>query len=622
MERAEFDRMVARLEIYSKAHPRGYRLRVLGFALLGYAYLTMVILLLLALLLAAGLSVLYLKALGIKLLVVIGPIVWLVLRGCWVDMSAPKGLVVTRRTTPALFEHIDALRQKLRAPRFHRVLITDDFNAGVMEVPRLGPFGWHARYLLLGMPLLRSVTPDQLDAILAHEFGHLAGGHARFSNWLYRLRIIWSQILGELDKAGSSSVALFKGFFEWYVPRFHAYSFPLARANEFEADAAAVLATSPGALAEALTTTAVVSRYLDAKYWPTVYARTGELPHPSFAPYAGLGEALSDDVSDAEAGVWLRDTLAQTTGTTDTHPALADRLRAFDGVAVFKRPAANASADVLLGAARESLIAKIDEGWRDRVAEAWHQRHLEISEGRARLQQLRDAAAQVPASVSEVIERANLEESHGPGQVTAIALLSERIRLDPGDAALNYWLGVKFVAAGDEAGVSLVEKAISLSDDAIVPGAVALRDFHQARGNEELANRAHARAAERQRLLDLAEAERQTVKLGDKLEAHQLDSDSSAPLYRELRRCGAGKIWLARKPMKYFPEQPLFVLAFTVTPWYWFNSKYRAQNVQRRIVEEVALPERTIVVCTDGEFYRFRRKLRRIAGTRLRATGH
>ncbi|HOX70124.1 M48 family metallopeptidase [Dokdonella sp.] len=620
MDRELFDQLVSRLEAYSRLNPKLYKLRVFGFALLGYGYLLLMFVLMLLLLVASALSVIYFKALGMKLLLITAPFAWLVARSFWVRMNAPQGYVVDRRMAPALFERIRVLRKKLRAPRFHRVVITDDFNAAVVQIPRLGPVGWHANYLLVGMPLMKSVSPTQLDAILAHEFGHLAGGHARFGNWLYRLRRIWSQLLDELERRQSAGLALFRGFFTWYVPRFNAYSFPLARANEFEADAVAARVTSVNQLAEALTTTAVVGRYLGAKYWPGVYAKADTMPQPSFAPHAALGEAVNRELDDRDVEIWMGEILAQPADSTDTHPGLADRLRAIGGSACFKRPAEGSSADYLLGPVREQVIRKLDGRWQFHVSEDWRRRYSEVWEARNRLAAQRKLWNNASRSTDELIEYANLEELHGEGRAAAVALLGDRIAQDPDHAGLNYWLGTRLLADDDESGIELVEKAIAMDEAAIVPGNVALRDFYHTRGLVDLAKAAHGVAAERQALLDAADSERQTIRLGDKLLAHGLDADAVNRLYEQITRLGARKIWIARKPTRLFPEHPLFLLAFSLKPWYSLVRRSGGGIVSDRIHREVTLPGQTIVICTDGEYYRFRRKLRFIRGTRLRST--
>jgi Zn-dependent protease with chaperone function len=57
-------------------------------------------------------------------------------------------------------------------------------NASVVQIPRLGVFGWSRNYLTVGVPLLDAVTPEQFEAVLAHELGHLARAHGRFRTWI------------------------------------------------------------------------------------------------------------------------------------------------------------------------------------------------------------------------------------------------------------------------------------------------------------------------------------------------------------------------------------------------------------------------------------------------------
>src|SRR4051812_25719456 len=138
MTDAEFEALVGRLETSSQSNPRAYRARVLLLAVFGNAYLTLVLLLLIGLLGACVASIAILKFGGVKLTVVVAAFVWMVLKALWVRIDAPTGTRVTPVQAPQLFAMIQELRAALGAPRFHRVLITDDFNAGVQQTPRLG----------------------------------------------------------------------------------------------------------------------------------------------------------------------------------------------------------------------------------------------------------------------------------------------------------------------------------------------------------------------------------------------------------------------------------------------------------------------------------------------------
>ena len=277
MTNAQFEALVHRLEGEARRDPSGYQFKVLLIAWLGNAYLGLMLLLIVGLLAALVAGIVVSKsAVAVKLLILVGAFLWLVLRAIWVSVPPPLGMELAAANAPELFAMIDALRRQLGAPRFHHVLLTDDFNAAVVRSPRLGIFGWPRNYLLIGLPLMKGLTVEQFKAVLAHEFGHLAKGHGRVSNWIYRQRVRWSRLMSTLEESGSKGTLLFKPFLNWFAPYFNAYSFPLARANEYEADATAVRLTSPRAAAAALTNVNVVGSYLSERYWPRIHKQADD----------------------------------------------------------------------------------------------------------------------------------------------------------------------------------------------------------------------------------------------------------------------------------------------------------------------------------------------------------
>src|SRR5262249_40789957 len=144
-----------RLEPFAESHPRAYFARVVLLAMLGYAVWSFILLFLVGILISVGvLMALYPITLQFDL--VIGALVLLalsaVLRGLWVTIEPPQGFEVHRSHAPELFAMLDGLSAELRAPRFHRVLLTGEYNASVVQVPRLGAFGWQRNFLILGLP--------------------------------------------------------------------------------------------------------------------------------------------------------------------------------------------------------------------------------------------------------------------------------------------------------------------------------------------------------------------------------------------------------------------------------------------------------------------------------------
>jgi heat shock protein HtpX len=78
------------------------------------------------------------------------------------------GYVVERENTPVLHRMIDHLATTLDAPRPDVVVLDFAWNAGVT---RVGPR--QTRVLILGVPLLLALTPQQMIALVGHELGHL-----------------------------------------------------------------------------------------------------------------------------------------------------------------------------------------------------------------------------------------------------------------------------------------------------------------------------------------------------------------------------------------------------------------------------------------------------------------
>ena len=431
MDRAAFEALITRMEALAARNPAAYRRRVLGLAILGYGYLALVVLVLLLILTMVIASAVYLRAMAVKLFFLIsGPLV-LVVRSMWVKLEMPAGQRLTRQAVPELFRMLDDLRRRLHTPPLHDVLLTPDFNAGVMQVPRLGLFGGHRSYLFIGLPLMKSLSIEQFQAVLAHELGHLSRGHAACGNWIYRLRLTWQRLEAAFAPTSHWGSAPIRAFFRWYLPRFGATSFPLARANEYEADAAAMEVTSARSAAQALTAVSIVGSYLSEKYWPRIHSAARELPQPAFAPYSEFIATAIHDVPAEELRSWQDTALAMKTSYDDTHPSLADRLTAMGAPAEFAPPLAGDSAERLLGAERERLQSVFDAQWRERVAESWKQVHENTQANRLRMSELRALAAQVGLDEQTALELADLEEDVGEGPAAALAMRRRLVQQYP-----------------------------------------------------------------------------------------------------------------------------------------------------------------------------------------------
>src|SRR4030095_76692 len=122
------------------------------------------------------------------------------------------------------YDLVREVETAVQSPHVHHIILTDDFNAAVVQIPRLGVFGWQKNYLLVGLPLMQALSPAQFRAVIAHELGHLSGNHGRFAGWIYRVRLTWVQLLTRLQQEGRHGSFIFERFINWYAPFFNAYS--------------------------------------------------------------------------------------------------------------------------------------------------------------------------------------------------------------------------------------------------------------------------------------------------------------------------------------------------------------------------------------------------------------
>lgn len=201
-QQEQFDALVQKTEKYVRREPAQYRLRVGLLAVLGYAYIFSVLALLSGMVWALRQAMVSRGGTyAVDQVNVIASLFGLgIIRLFWVSFPRPKGLELNSKQVPKLFALVDELRVALNTPKFDHILLTDEQNAGVLQIPRLGFLGWQRNYLLLGLPLMQSLSPQQFRAVVAHELGHLSGNHSRFAGWIYRVRKIWFH----LAKAGNS----------------------------------------------------------------------------------------------------------------------------------------------------------------------------------------------------------------------------------------------------------------------------------------------------------------------------------------------------------------------------------------------------------------------------------
>ncbi|GAA4013709.1 hypothetical protein GCM10022280_10030 [Sphingomonas swuensis] len=465
--------LVARLTRSAERDAASYRRRVILAALLGYVVVGALIGLLLAVVVGSAWSLFgsssgaYVK---VKLGLVAGALAFAILRSMIVRDDGPSGVLLQRDDAPELFALIDEVRLQLGGFPLHAVYVSDDLNASMAQPARWWIFGTR-NILTLGIPLLSSVDPAELRAIIAHEFGHSVGGHGRWAAFVYKVRMRWMQMAERLQSGFAA--ALLGRFFRWYGPWFNAYSFVLARQQEYEADRVAASVTSPATAGHALLRIeAAADHYSD--HWERLWSEARTSAEPSALPFRSFRPHSSGDPSSAEQAI--RRALRRPTGLDDTHPSLSDRLAALGVAADAPLPETAGSALDLLGPAADALLDHYDRMWWDNAHPSWTAFHADLPallEERHRLTALVDTGEASPPDCDALVEVA---EQVG-GTEGGIDARRSILRAFPGAVPNRFHLGMILLGRDDPEGVALTEQAIAEWPGLGEVGYGALADF-------------------------------------------------------------------------------------------------------------------------------------------------
>jgi Zn-dependent protease with chaperone function len=582
--------------------PTSYKVRVVLLAALGYLYLVGLMLLALAglgafafgLTFGVGAALILLKTkLFIPLLILLGVLI----RALWVRLPPPEGLELRRADFPELFSVIEDVRRRVSGPRIHTVLLVQK------------------NYLILGLPLLLALSRDQVKSIVAHEYGHLSGAHARIGAWVYRVRQTWIRLMQAFDQSQHWGKGLVQRFLDWYAPYFNSYSFALARSNEYQADAIAAEVTSPRDTAAALVTTAIQCRHLDEAHWCPLFERAAHEPEPPVNAFSSLREKLREPIAPKTAEGYMDQAMALETTGEDTHPSLSDRLDALDEPAQLSDPIPRNAAEELLGSHLAPLIAHADAGWCSSVAQGWQERHEQVEEAAEKLQHIEEGFDPESADEEAHWERACLiEVVHGADQ--ALPAYRAVLDVDEFHAGANFAVGRIMLLGEDREGLALLDRAMRADIEAVLPGCELLYRFHVENGDQAAARKCLDRAREHQRRLEAASAERQFLTPKDVYHEHGLDAAALEELRAQLAKLPFVKrAWLVRKTVKTFPERPFYVL--------FFERKQREAlftstvTLTQRLVEFVRFPGDTIVVESVDRARRLARRAAAVAGSAI-----
>jgi len=586
----DYVNLISQLEEESRNFPLMYYLKVAAIIALGYAYIAFFVALALSIIGATGLLMYWIATdtsmhiVLIKLVKFIWvPLVllWFILKSLFHRIPEPYGLHVTARDCPILFKKIEEMSKKLQVGKIDRVLITQEFNAAITRIPLLGFLGFNRTYLLLGYPMLDNLTSKEMDAVLAHELGHISKNHSRIRGWVYNQRLTWLKLEATLMENPGFGEGWFLSFFYWYIPFFDAYTFVVARKQEYEADQEAVKLYGQEPMGQALVKTVVIGKFVDLFYLDVQKSAITN-PHPPEKVFMQLSKAVKD-INPDSALQTFENALKFKTSVDDTHPCLRDRLHAigfepklhpFD----FQYPAAAWLGYNVAKAIEDQLnidyIAEIDELW---------SYHHEINK----------TLIEEKNELKSRLNTINTEDKIRLGRIymelfeeqQAIELFNTMLPEHHNNPILHFNLGMITIKENSEAGKEHLLKALELDETLGVDCIGIIMENMSPEIPQDEQNKLFEQFEDLQEKSVLAQNEREYLLDTDIFKSHGLSVFYIDQIKVRLQsQSKVKKFWLVQKRLEYYPQFPAYYL---VCPWPYWSVFTDDGNYKEKILDSI-----------------------------------
>lgn len=240
--------------------------------------------------------------------------------------AQPSGLELKQQDFPRLFELLAELSQEYGNPRIDRVVLRDRFDVRIVKTPANGFAFSTTQTLVIGLPVLITMSPLDVHVLLARRVGQLAGQHSRLNSWLYFLRDMWAQYLADCGTRGRRGLRPVCGFFGWYVPLYRAVSVPLARNSELDADRYALQAMNDHDTARAITCQELTDAYLTRTFWPGVIQTAKQSVKPEALPHAQMARLFAAGLPEEQLQATLKRIESRGRNPRTARPGLVERL--------------------------------------------------------------------------------------------------------------------------------------------------------------------------------------------------------------------------------------------------------------------------------------------------------
>jgi Zn-dependent protease with chaperone function len=409
------------------------------------------------------------------------------------QISYPSGRPLPDDEAPVLRNLLDELARKQNAPRIHRVRIVRDLSIDIIRTPVNGyPFAC-SRSILIGLPLMQSLSVRQLLARIDREIIISTVKYTRPASWIVLSTRLWCQYNAAWRKNWSLPSMLMRSFFSWYAPLYKLLSQSAFRMQHYYADSQIHTSLGDNTLIEMLVTENISGHYLRNDFWPHLYKKAYRHKQPPYLPYTSLDHNLRAKFSQLDAQAWLNADLEKSVPLTNA-PTLRQRL---DRLAIHRvilpPPVTESAAKYFLANNLKVIAGQLDKVWLKTHEFEWQQKYQQGLVQQQRLRSLIMQAMQGLLTEDTSWELLQLGKRF-LSEEQMLPLSRQILQSSLTDARIYFDIGRSLLVQDDEQGVMALEKAINLDESYTVIACQLITKYFVHIGNSRSAQNYRRRA--------------------------------------------------------------------------------------------------------------------------------
>ena len=302
---------------------------------------------------------------GIQLLLIVlgGAFSWSIYK---LKFSLPTGLDVTKEKSPHLLKLIEELQEEFGNPKIDRIIIRDKYEIRVIKTPRTHMPFLNTRTLIIGLPVLQTMSPLYFRALLARRIGQLSTQHTPVTTRLYFLNDIWAQFKISSTKSKNIFAKILGYFFRFYSYLYQKVLSPLLQEEELEADRYGMDLVNDRDMVECLVYEEVVTQFLNNKFWPKInhMAKRSNSKSPEYMPYSQMTKVIKAGITDSEISETIQKALKLDVNHPAPMPSLIARLNHLGHAKPLPpKRLSKTAAEYYLGSSLGKIIQLFDKRW-------------------------------------------------------------------------------------------------------------------------------------------------------------------------------------------------------------------------------------------------------------------